>query len=68
AAEDAPVADEGAPAVLAPVQEPQLPPPIARLARTMAQRLSRVEEDVHEIRGALGEQREILDSMARDFS
>ncbi|GKE74150.1 hypothetical protein Tco_1536191 [Tanacetum coccineum] len=30
--------------------------------------LAKVEEDVHEIRGALGEQREILDSMARDFS
>ncbi|GJW17633.1 hypothetical protein Tco_0025069 [Tanacetum coccineum] len=27
-----------------------------------------VPEDVHEIRGALGEQREVLDSMAHDFS
>ncbi|GJV13696.1 hypothetical protein Tco_1355237 [Tanacetum coccineum] len=47
---------------------PQPPPPIAEPARTMAQRFARVEEDVHEIRGALGEQRDILDSMARDFS
>ncbi|GJR67218.1 hypothetical protein Tco_0013283 [Tanacetum coccineum] len=30
--------------------------------------LASVEEDVHEIRGALSEQREILDSMAYDFS
>ncbi|GKD12837.1 hypothetical protein Tco_1197244, partial [Tanacetum coccineum] len=68
AVEDDPVADEGAPAVPAPVQAPQPPPPAAGPARTMAQRLARVEENVHEIRGSLGEQREILDSMARDFS
>ncbi|GKC64484.1 hypothetical protein Tco_1097082 [Tanacetum coccineum] len=42
--------------------------PPSRPAWTMAQRLARVEEDVHEIRGALGKQKEILDSMARDFS
>ncbi|GJS97641.1 RNA-directed DNA polymerase, eukaryota [Tanacetum coccineum] len=64
AAEDAHVADEGALGVPAPVQAPQPLPPVAGPARTMAQRLARVEEDVHEIRGALGEQREILDSMA----
>ncbi|GKD62197.1 hypothetical protein Tco_1299706, partial [Tanacetum coccineum] len=46
AAEDAPVADEGAPAVLAPVQEPQLPPPTTGPTRTMAKRLARVEEDM----------------------
>ncbi|GJU98550.1 hypothetical protein Tco_1327821 [Tanacetum coccineum] len=67
AAEDAPVADEGALAIPAPVQAPLPPPPVAGLAQTMAQRLVRVEEDVHKIRGTLGEQREILDSMARDF-
>ncbi|GKD24444.1 hypothetical protein Tco_1230658 [Tanacetum coccineum] len=66
--EDALVADEGAPAIPAPVQAPQLPPHVAEPAQTMAQRLPRVEEDVHEIRGELGEQREILDSMACDFS
>ncbi|GJT31550.1 hypothetical protein Tco_0921969 [Tanacetum coccineum] len=53
-AEDAPVIDEGAPAVLAPAQAPQ--PPLA--PRTMPHRMTRLEEDVHEIRGALGEQRE----------
>ncbi|GJU05827.1 hypothetical protein Tco_1122257 [Tanacetum coccineum] len=50
AAEDAPIADEGASAVPALVQAPQPLPPAARPARTMAQRLARVEEDVHEIR------------------
>ncbi|GJU71910.1 hypothetical protein Tco_1263315 [Tanacetum coccineum] len=68
AAEDAPIADEGALAVPAPVQAPQPPPPAARPTQTMAQRLARVEEDVYEIRGALDNQREILDNMARDFS
>ncbi|GKD87633.1 hypothetical protein Tco_1358787 [Tanacetum coccineum] len=66
--EDAPIADEGALAVPTPVQAPQPPPPIAGPARTIAQRLARVEEDVHEIHGALGKKREILDSMAYDFS
>nr|GEX30952.1 hypothetical protein [Tanacetum cinerariifolium] len=41
---------------------------VAGPAWTMAQRLAREKEDVHEIRGALGKQREILDSMADDFS
>ncbi|GJX08585.1 hypothetical protein Tco_0196517 [Tanacetum coccineum] len=68
ASKDAPVADEGALAVPAPMQAPQPPPRAAGPAQTMAQRLSRVEEDVNEIRGALGEQRVILDSMAGDFS
>ncbi|GKA04693.1 hypothetical protein Tco_0683813 [Tanacetum coccineum] len=31
-------------------------------------RVARLEEEVHGIRGALGDQREVLDSMARDFS
>nr|GEV19991.1 hypothetical protein [Tanacetum cinerariifolium] len=31
-------------------------------------RLARVEEEVHEIRGTLGEQREVMDAMARDLS
>ncbi|GJX28194.1 hypothetical protein Tco_0236273 [Tanacetum coccineum] len=68
ASEDAPIADKGAPAVPAPVQAPQPPTPAAGPAQTMAQRLARVEEDMNEIRGASGEQREILDSMACDFS
>ncbi|GKD09840.1 hypothetical protein Tco_1189525, partial [Tanacetum coccineum] len=43
------VADEGALAVPTPVQAPQTPPPAAAPAQTMAQRLARVEEDMHEI-------------------
>ncbi|GJR44710.1 hypothetical protein Tco_1312813 [Tanacetum coccineum] len=49
AAKDAPVADEGAPAIPAPVRAPQPPPPKAEPARAMAQRLAKVEEDVQEI-------------------
>ncbi|GKD71294.1 hypothetical protein Tco_1325384 [Tanacetum coccineum] len=64
-AEDAPVVDEGGQAVSAPVQAPP-PPPAA--ARTMPQRMARLEEDVHDIHGALAEQREVINVMARDFS
>ncbi|GKG22953.1 hypothetical protein Tco_0388256, partial [Tanacetum coccineum] len=53
--EDAPAVDNGDQAVSAPVQAPP-PPPDA--ARTMPQRMDRLEEDVHEIRGALAEQHE----------
>nr|GEW87453.1 retrovirus-related Pol polyprotein from transposon 17.6 [Tanacetum cinerariifolium] len=59
--------DEGDQAVLEPVHAPQAPP-TARPAMTMAQRLARLGEDVYGIRGAIGEQREVLDSMAWDFS
>ncbi|GKE10087.1 hypothetical protein Tco_1413638 [Tanacetum coccineum] len=62
AAEDAPVVDEGAPAVPTPVQAPQPPPPMVEPARTMAQRLGRLDEDVHGLRGELGEQREDQES------
>ncbi|GKB49332.1 hypothetical protein Tco_0900085, partial [Tanacetum coccineum] len=61
AAKDAPIADKGAPVVPALVQAPRLPPIIAGPAQTMTHRLARVDEDVHEIHKALGEQREILD-------
>ncbi|GJV68377.1 hypothetical protein Tco_1483886 [Tanacetum coccineum] len=62
-----PVVDEDVKADPAPAQEPPpLPPPAA--ARTMPQRMARLEEDVHEIRGALAEQREVIGAMARDFS
>ncbi|GKF03022.1 hypothetical protein Tco_0029945, partial [Tanacetum coccineum] len=64
-AQDAPVMDEGGQADPTPVQAPP-PPPAA--ARTMPQRMARLEEDVHEIRGALAEQREVFGAMARDFS
>ncbi|GKB49101.1 hypothetical protein Tco_0899854, partial [Tanacetum coccineum] len=52
-AQDAPVIDEGSQADLAPSQAPP-PPPAA--ARTMPQRMARLEEDVYEIRGMLAEQ------------
>nr|GEV35093.1 hypothetical protein [Tanacetum cinerariifolium] len=67
AAEDAPDVDEGDLTVRAPIQEPQPPPP-PPVSRTMPQRMARLKEDVREIRGALGEQCEVVDSMARDFS
>ncbi|GJY11818.1 hypothetical protein Tco_0381127 [Tanacetum coccineum] len=66
-AEDALVVDEGASAVLAPLQAPQAPH-AAGPVRAMVQMLGRLDEDVHVLRGALGEQREVLDSIARDFS
>ncbi|GKB81484.1 hypothetical protein Tco_0948379 [Tanacetum coccineum] len=65
-AQDSPIVDEGGQADPAPVQAPPPPPPAA--ARTMPQRMARLEEDVHEIRRALTEQREVIDAMARDFS
>ncbi|GJV47751.1 putative reverse transcriptase domain-containing protein [Tanacetum coccineum] len=57
-AQDTSIIDEGGQAIPVPVlapQQPPLPPPVP--ARTMPQRMSRLEEDVHEIRGALIEQR-----------
>nr|GEV60869.1 hypothetical protein [Tanacetum cinerariifolium] len=60
AAEDALVVDEGVQAIPASVQAPQPPP----AARTMPQRMARLEEDVHKIRGALAEQRKMIDAMA----
>ncbi|GJX63527.1 hypothetical protein Tco_0296427 [Tanacetum coccineum] len=65
AADDALVVDEGDQAVPAPVQAP-LPPPAA--ARTMPPRMAKLEEDVHEICGALAEQPKMIGAMARDFS
>ncbi|GKB13055.1 hypothetical protein Tco_0846978, partial [Tanacetum coccineum] len=43
------------------------PPPPAT-ARTIPQRMARLEEDIHEIHGALTKHREVIDAMARDFS
>ncbi|GJZ61451.1 hypothetical protein Tco_0617588 [Tanacetum coccineum] len=65
--QDLSVIDMAELAVPAPAQAPQQPL-AAEPAQTMAQRLARVEEEVHEIRGALGEQREVMDAMARDLS
>ncbi|GKB00630.1 hypothetical protein Tco_0828623, partial [Tanacetum coccineum] len=63
-AQDAPIVDEGGQDDPAPIHAP--PPPTA--ARTMPQRMARLDEDVHKIYGALTEQREVIDTMARDFS
>ncbi|GKB72699.1 putative reverse transcriptase domain-containing protein [Tanacetum coccineum] len=65
AVEDAHVVDKGDQAILAPVQAPPLPP---AATNTMPQRMARLEEDMHKIRGALAEQREVIGAMARDFS
>ncbi|GKG43780.1 hypothetical protein Tco_0482873, partial [Tanacetum coccineum] len=49
--EDAPIIDEGGQADMAPEQAPQQPPPPPPAhARTMPQRMARLEEDVYEIR------------------
>ncbi|GJX70767.1 hypothetical protein Tco_0307938 [Tanacetum coccineum] len=66
-ARGAPDIDEGAQAILVPTQAPQTPL-AAGPARTMAQRLARVDEEVHEIRGALYKQHQVIDAMARDLS
>nr|GEX04816.1 hypothetical protein [Tanacetum cinerariifolium] len=63
-AEDVPIVDEAAQAIRAPIQAPQ--PPSA--ARSMPRRMAMIEEDVCKIRGALGEQREVVDVMVKDFS
>ncbi|GJR59269.1 hypothetical protein Tco_1501431 [Tanacetum coccineum] len=44
------------------------PPPPPAAARTMPERMARLEEDVYEIHGALAEQREVIGAMAKDFS
>ncbi|GJR19022.1 hypothetical protein Tco_0967549 [Tanacetum coccineum] len=64
-AQNAPIVDEGSQADPTPIQAP--PPPLA-IARTTPQRMARLEEDICEIRGALAEQREVIDVMAHDFS
>ncbi|GKA75604.1 hypothetical protein Tco_0781982 [Tanacetum coccineum] len=53
-AQDAPAVNKGVYAVPTPVQAPPSPP---AATRTMPQRMARLEEDVHEIRRALAEQR-----------
>ncbi|GJV84015.1 hypothetical protein Tco_1523913 [Tanacetum coccineum] len=53
--EDAPAVDEGDQAVLAPMQAPQQPPPPPLVAaRTMTQRLRRLEEEVQGLRRDVG--------------
>ncbi|GKB76655.1 hypothetical protein Tco_0943550 [Tanacetum coccineum] len=68
-AEDVPIIDEGGQAIPTLIQvAQQAPPPPPAPDRTMPQRMARLKEDVHEIRGALTEQCEMIDVMARDFS
>ncbi|GKA79007.1 hypothetical protein Tco_0785544 [Tanacetum coccineum] len=62
------MAELGGQAIPAPVRAPQPPPPPPAAARTMLQRMARLEDDVCEICGALTEQGEVIDVMARDFS
>nr|GEU96094.1 hypothetical protein [Tanacetum cinerariifolium] len=62
-----PVIDMDELAVPAPVQAPQLPP-AAGLDRSLPQRVARLKEEVHGMRGALGEQIEVLECMACEFS
>ncbi|GJX31529.1 hypothetical protein Tco_0241384, partial [Tanacetum coccineum] len=50
-----------------PQQALPSPPPLVA-ARTMPQRMARLEEDVNKIHGALAEQREVIGAMAMDFS
>ncbi|GKE69855.1 hypothetical protein Tco_1527927, partial [Tanacetum coccineum] len=64
AAAGAPVIDEGGQANPTPIQAP--PPPAT--ARTMPQRMARLEEDVHEIRGMLAEQREVISVTYTSYS
>ncbi|GJW50773.1 hypothetical protein Tco_0092124 [Tanacetum coccineum] len=67
--EDAPIVDKGDQAIPAPVHAPQQPPPPPpAVVRIMPQRMARLEADVHKIRGALTEQREVINAMAHDFS
>ncbi|GKC38197.1 hypothetical protein Tco_1050581, partial [Tanacetum coccineum] len=61
AAEDAPAADEGAQAVPAPVQAPQLSPP-AHQHWTMSQRIDRLEEEVCKMRQSVVGLRGVVES------
>ncbi|GKD44524.1 hypothetical protein Tco_1269169 [Tanacetum coccineum] len=63
--EDALIVDEGGQANPAPAQAPPSPPVAAR---TMPQKMARLEEDVCEIHGTLAKKREVISAMARDFS
>ncbi|GJY64599.1 hypothetical protein Tco_0466059 [Tanacetum coccineum] len=47
---------------------PEAPPPPPTAARTMPQRMARLEEDVHQICGMLAEQRKVISAMAHDIS
>ncbi|GJY38743.1 hypothetical protein Tco_0425107 [Tanacetum coccineum] len=66
-AEDAPAVDEGDQAVPAPVQAPQQPPPPPpAAARTVPQRLGRLEEDVQGLRRDVGSLRGLVERSMTD--
>ncbi|GJU86001.1 putative ribonuclease H-like domain-containing protein [Tanacetum coccineum] len=59
-AEDASAVDEGDQAVPTPVHVPQQPPPLPPAARTVPQRLGRLEEDVQGLRRNVGSLRGLM--------
>ncbi|GJT91730.1 hypothetical protein Tco_1080575 [Tanacetum coccineum] len=61
-AEEAPVAPRGGD------EDEEMPQAVPPPPRTQGERIARLEEEMHDMREALQGQREVLDSMARDFS
>nr|GEW34328.1 reverse transcriptase [Tanacetum cinerariifolium] len=66
ALEDAPAIDEGGQADSALVQTPQQPPPPPATARTMPQRLGRLEEEVQGLRKDVGSLRGLVERSLTD--
>ncbi|GJX77316.1 hypothetical protein Tco_0324127 [Tanacetum coccineum] len=67
-AEDALAANEGDQAISAPEQAPQQPPPLPlAAARTVPQRLGRLEEDVHGLRRDVGSLRGLVERSMTDL-
>ncbi|GKA20380.1 hypothetical protein Tco_0700369 [Tanacetum coccineum] len=60
--EEAPVAPRGSD------EDEEMPQAVPPPSRTQGKRITRLEEEVHDMRKALQGQRSVLDSMARDFS
>ncbi|GJV04001.1 hypothetical protein Tco_1337570, partial [Tanacetum coccineum] len=65
-AEDAPAIDEGDQAIPAPMQAPQQPPPPPVAARTMPQRLGRLEEEVQGLCRDVGSLRGLVEKSTTD--
>ncbi|GKG63193.1 hypothetical protein Tco_0638840, partial [Tanacetum coccineum] len=61
---DPDIAEEGAPAIPALAQAPAA----ALGPRTVPQRIAGLKKEVQGLRESLGEQREVLGSMSRDFA
>ncbi|GJX59272.1 hypothetical protein Tco_0290662 [Tanacetum coccineum] len=61
-AEEAPMAPRGGD------EDEEMPHAVPPPPRTQGERIARLEEEMHDMREALEGQREVLDSMARDFS